>query len=230
MEHGGIGAAFAATGAAALAAAWIATGVPRRQLARIATPFGMLSQAALLPALVGGAVGVAGGAFLTFAPLHALELGLSNPGIYLTAYAVGMIAGQLGLGAVASRIGRGYALIPALLVGAAVTMMLGRANSVNLALGLSFMFGFTNSGVSPVLTTWAIERAHESERARAASTSIASRELGGFVGAAALGAMLSPWGSVWSWLVIGGIVALGAAAVAARTSHSTVERWRIASS
>ena len=227
IEHGGMAAAFAAAGAAALAAAWIATAVPRRQLPRPPAPFRMLSRRALLPALVGAGLGVAAGAFLTFAPLHALELGLSNPGIYLAAYAVGMVAGQLGLGAVASRIGRSYALIPALLIGAAATMLLGRTHSADLALALSFVFGFTNSGVSPVLTTWAIERAPEAERARAASTSIASRELGAFVGAAALGAMLSLWGAVWSWLVIAGIVAVGAAAVTARTSVLTVRLWRI---
>lgn len=224
VARAGLDVAFGLTGAAALSASIIAAlALPRRVLPSVSSRLRFVSRAALLPAVVAFATGVAAGAFLMFAPLHAIALGMSNPGLYLAANAAGMISGQLGLGAVAARSGRSRALVPALAVGAVVTVLVGFAELVPVALGLSFLFGLTISGISPILTAWAIDRAPADERGTATSTSIAARELGGFAGAAALGLMLGPWGAGASWSIVGGIVAVGAAVYLTRGRRAGAE-------
>jgi predicted MFS family arabinose efflux permease len=60
-----------------------------------------------------------------------------------------------------------------------------------------------------VLTAWAVDRSPDHERANAGSTSVAFREMGGFIGATVLGVALQSIGQAWAFTIVSAVLVLG---------------------
>ena len=233
----GYGAAFAAAGAMGALAALLGLMMPRAggTAARGAAALGsarLYTPAALVPGLVGGTLGFAGGAFVAFAPLRAEELGLSNVGSYLAAYGMAMIASRLVFSPLSDVSGRGWAIVPGLVMATAAMAAIGWSGEGLLAYAPPALFGLGAGAVLPGLLAWTLDRSGPGERATATSTFYSVYELGLFSGATVLGQLLQRGGPTAYWVVAallaGGLglylTAAGSRRAAARSDHAGCRR------
>lgn len=214
LNRWGFGAAFLMTAVLGVVAALPTLFVPDQPPAHEGTAGGgVMPRSALLPFVLGVAIGYTSGGFGAFLPLIGRDLGLVNPGVLLTALGIGIVAAQSVLGRLSDQRGRGAAMVPALVVAMIAVVLLGNTSSVAVAVVCSFLLGAGTSGVSPVLTAWAMDRATQAQRTRAASSSIAARELGSFAGATGMGALLQTWGQGGAYTAAVLILGVGLALV-----------------
>lgn len=137
---------------------------------------------AVLPGLVGGGVGFAVGGFTLFAPFQAMQLGLGNAGIYVAAYGAAMLFARFLFTPLSDRKGRGWAIVPGLLLVTAAMALAGTVTNPAAALAAPLLFGLGLGGSMPGLLAWTMERAGDAERATASSTFYLFYDIFGFVG------------------------------------------------
>lgn len=152
--------------------------------------FRILVRPAIFPGFIAGAVGFSLAAFISFAPLIAEEMGLENPGLYLTLFALANIIGQFVSGAISDRMGRRWVILPGFALAAFGIGLLGFAGSPKIALLIPFIFGLgTGSGV-PGILAWAVDLVKPAEQALASSTVLVIWEIFVFSGIAFQGRMI----------------------------------------
>lgn len=215
----GYGAAFAAAGAMGALAALLGLKVPRAggAAAGVGAPgrgraglgdVRLYTPAALVPGLVGGTMGFAGGAFVAFAPLRAQELGVPNVGWYLAAYGIAMIASRLALSPLSDARGRGWAIVPGLAMAAAAMAVLVWSLRGWAAYAAPVLFGLGAGAALPGLIAWTLDRSGPGERATATSTFYSVYELGLFTGATVMGQLLQRGGAA-AYLAVAALLAGG---------------------
>ncbi len=217
LNGGGVHLAFAIAGVAALVALAGGLAVPpaRAPGARAGVTF--YAASAVRPGLIGGAVGVAFGAFIAFAPLIARERGFGNAGVYLLAFAIGTIASRVVAGPLSDRWGRAVIIGPGLVASAVALTLVGTVRAPTVALIMPFLYGIGHGFASTGLIAWTIDIAHERERATASSTFYAVMELGVALGSSALGFLVQRVGYA-------GLSLAGAALAVGAVAHARMRR------
>lgn len=202
--------AFAGTGVIALLAlvpSWLVPNFEPVDQQAGKQSLSLIPRPALKPGMIGVAVGFAAGGFATFLPLQGRALGMENPGFLLAVLGLGIVPAQFWLGRLSDRRSREAALIPALVIALIASLFATQAGTLLPALMLAFLAGIGTSGVSPVLTAWAVDRSPASQRASAASSSVAFREIGSFAGATAMGVMLGAAGQAGAFGLVVAVLA-----------------------
>lgn len=103
-----------------------------------------------VPAMMRFALGPSFGAVLAFLPIFALERGISNPGLFFTAYGVALLLVPLPAGRVSDRVGR-VAVVGSGTAVAAVALGLLRGldtSELMVLVGILYGFGFGGAGVA----------------------------------------------------------------------------------
>ncbi len=179
------------------------------------------TRSAVAPGLVGGALGFAGGAFMLFAPIRASELGFTNVGSYLAAYAGAMVLARLVFGPIADRHGRAWAILPGMALVAVSMVGLGLVSRPLLALGVPVLFGLGLGASMPGLLAWTVDRAGTAQRATAVSTFYMVYDLALFLGSAVVG-KVREFSPSLAYMVVAGVTA------AALVSYAVMARasWR----
>jgi MFS family permease len=154
-----------------------------------ANPLG-ISRPALLPGALGGTVGCATGAYLAFGPLMAQQLGMANPGLILSLFAVGTAASRMVAGPLSDRWGRGVAIWPGLCLVALAMLGQGLVRTPYPAMAIPLLFGLGAGAAVPALMAWAIDRTAPQERAVAPTTFYGFYEGGMFLGPSVVGGLL----------------------------------------
>jgi MFS family permease len=142
--------------------------------------FRFLVRQAVFPGMVMGAVGFALAAFMSFAPLIAEDSGMTNPGLYLTVYAIANIIGQFTSGPISDRMGRPWIIVPGFVLCAAGMGILGVAPQMGLL--IPFVFGLGTGSVIPGILAWAVDIVKPEEQALASSTVLIMWEMFVFTG------------------------------------------------
>ncbi|MEI3614919.1 MFS transporter [Pseudogracilibacillus sp. SO30301A] len=167
--------------------------------------FRVISPKAVLPGMVGAALGFASGGYITFAPLIARDLGLSNVGIYLMVLATAMVVARMTFGPLSDKKGRKWAILPGLLLIIVSMILIGMITHSLLALIVPFLFGLGIGGAMPGLIAWTLDRSKATESGLAGSTFYFIYEIGMFFGPIILGILLEV-GNYYSYLVIAAII------------------------
>lgn len=167
--------------------------------------FRVISSKAVLPGMVGAALGFASGGYITFAPIIAKDLGLSNVGIYLMVLATAMVLARMTFGPLSDKKGRIWAILPGLVLIIISMILIGVITHPHLALIVPFMFGLGIGGAMPGLIAWTLDRTKATESGLAGSTFYFIYEIGMFFGPFVLGILLEK-GNYDSFLVIAGII------------------------
>lgn len=229
LNGGGAHLAFGLAGVAALVALAGGLCVPPARASGSHAGVTIYTASAIGPGLIGGAVGVAFGAFTAFAPLIARERGFGNAGVYLLAFAVGTMASRIVAGPLSDRWGRATIIGPGLVVAAVAVTLVGTVRAPSVALMMPFLYGIGHGFASTGLIAWTIDIAHERERATASSTFYAVMELGVALGSFALGFLVQRVGYAGLSLA-GAALAVGAVAHARmrRVTDAAAETGRLA--
>ena len=167
--------------------------------------FRVISPEAVLPGMVGAALGFASGGYITFAPLIAKDLGLANVGIYLMVLATAMVLARMTFGPLSDKKGRQWAILPGLLLIIVSMILIGMITHPLLALIVPFIFGLGIGGAMPGLIAWTLDRTNVEESGLAGSTFYFIYEIGMFFGPFILGILLEI-GNYYSFLVIAAII------------------------
>lgn len=163
--------------------------------------FRVMTPKAVLPGLVGIALGFASGGYITFAPIIAKDLGLFNEGLYLMILAVGMVIARLTLAPLSDKKGRIWAILPGLILIITSMLIIGMVTNPILALIIPLMFGLGIGGAIPGLIAWTLDRTKANEAGLAGSTFYFLYELGMFFGPLTVGFLLKG-GNYYSFIVI----------------------------
>jgi MFS family permease len=172
------------------------------------TGFRVLVRPAIFPGIVAGAVGFSLASFISFAPLIAEEMGLENPGLYLTVYALANIIGQFTSGPISDRMGRQWVILPGFAFSALAMGMLGFAASPQIALLIPFIFGLGTGSVVPGILAWAVDMVKSEEQALASSTVLVMWEIFVFSGIAFQGRMMDAGQGAAGFQTMAGLIAV----------------------
>lgn len=193
LEAYGFLPAFAAAGALGVLSA-AAGFAPDFVTGKVVQRIQLYVRPALTPGGIGAIVGFATSAFAIFAPLRAQEIGMGNVGLYLSVYAVAMIAGRLVFGPLSDRVGRGAAILPSIGLMTAGMALIGFLEQMPAALVVPVLFGLGVGGAMPGLLAWTADRVPPLQRGVANSTFYSVYEIGLFLGAAVVGQVLEQTG------------------------------------
>jgi MFS family permease len=213
LNAGGARLAFAIAGAAAVVGLVGGASMPAARAPAARSRMTVYTPSAVGPGLIGGAVGIAFGAFVAFAPLIARERGFSNAGVYLLAFASGTIASRIVAGPLSDRWGRAVIIGPGLVAAAIALALVGLVGGSTVSLIMPLLYGIGHGFASTGLIAWTVDIAHERERATASSTFYVIMELGVFVGSSALGFLVQRVGYA-------GLVFAGATLAAGAIAHA----------
>ncbi len=89
------------------------------------------------------------GAVLAFLPLYALGLGLSNPGLYFTVQALGVLSLRMAAGGLSDRLGRVQVLVPAMALVALGVAGLALRPSLPVLMLLALLYGIGYAAIHP---------------------------------------------------------------------------------
>lgn len=132
----------------------------------------------LIPASVSATLAAGAGAALAFVPLHGLERGIANPGIYFTAVALTSITFRVVAGRVADSYGRFASVIPGMVLASVGLLLVAHASST-LTLALAgIVFGIGLASADPALQALVIDLAGPDQRGSAMATHYAMVDLG----------------------------------------------------
>jgi MFS family permease len=171
------------------------------------SPFRILVRPAVFPGIIAGAIGFSLAAFISFAPLIAEEIQLSNSGVYLTVFAVANIIGQFASGPVSDRMGRQWAILPGFALAALAMGLLGLMGSATLGLLVPFIFGLGTGSSIPGVLAWAVDLVKSEEKALASSTVLVMWEIFVFAGIAFQGRMMDAGQGAVGFQTMAGLIA-----------------------
>lgn len=193
VSDGTFGWLFLTAGGVALAAALLATGVPETLPAGTAPPTAgpLLSRAALFPAGAMLTLCVTYGAVVSFLPLLGRQVGMANPGLFFTIYAVFLVLTRPQAGLLSDKVGRAAVVLPGMALVAAAMAALAAASAPGWLLLSGALFGIGFGAAHPALMALTADRVEAAERGRAMATFYAALELGIGSGSVLLGILLA---------------------------------------
>ena len=164
------------------------------------------------------------GSIVSFLPLYAVSRGITNPGMFFTAYAIVVIVARGLTGRLSDRYGRSSVVIPGLILAALGLWVLAFATSLVLFLAVAVIYGLAFAMVQPSLMAMVVDRAHPSRRGAAMGTFSSAMDLGIGLGSLIWGVVAQVAGYQVMYLAAGcvAILALGVFLPGARRKSSEV--------
>jgi MFS family permease len=130
------------------------------------------------------------GGILTFLPIHALQIGLANPGIWFGVYAVCILLSRPIAGPISDKVSRQAVVIPGLMLNVAGILLLAFATSSNWLMAAAIVGGFGTGAAQPALMTLAVDQSSAERRGQSLAQFQFFYDLGIGVGSLTLGALL----------------------------------------
>jgi MFS family permease len=147
-------------------------------------PMRLFNRAALRPSLVQLLFAFTYAAQLSFLPVYAVARDLGNAGWYFFLYAVVLVVSRGPAGIVADRLGRGWTIIPGLLLASVSMLTLALATNIVLLLVTAVLFALAMAMVTPAINAMVVDVTAPSERGSALATFTSAMDLG--IGAGSL--------------------------------------------
>ena len=130
------------------------------------------------------------GGILTFLPIHALKLGLANPGIWFGIYAACILLSRPIAGPLSDRISRRAVILPGLILNIIGILILAMALSPNWLMVAAIIGGFGTGAAQPALMTLAVDQSATDRRGQSLAQFQFFYDLGIGIGSLTLGALL----------------------------------------
>ncbi len=130
------------------------------------------------------------GGILTFLPIHALQIGLANPGIWFGVYAVCILLSRPIAGPISDKVSRQAVVIPGLILNVAGILLLAFSTSSTWLMAAAIIGGFGTGAAQPALMTLAVDQASGERRGQSLAQFQFFYDLGIGVGSLTLGALL----------------------------------------
>ena len=145
---------------------------------------------ALLPCIAVAFISFGHGGIFTFLPIHALKLGLENPGLWFGLYAFSLLLSRPVAGPLSDRISRRAVIIPGLILNLAGIFILALASSPAWLLAAAVVGGFGTGAAQPALMTIAIDQTSPHRRGQSMAQYQCFYDVGIGLGSLGLGAFL----------------------------------------
>ena len=130
------------------------------------------------------------GGILTFLPIHALKIGLANPGIWFGVYAACILLSRPIAGPISDKVSRRAVIIPGLILNLAGIVLLAFATTSNGLMAAAIIGGFGTGAAQPALMTQAVDRSDGQRRGQSLAQFQFFYDLGIGIGSLTLGALL----------------------------------------
>ena len=144
----------------------------------------------LLPAVAVAFLSFGHGGILTFLPIHAVKLGLENPGLWFGLYAVCLLLSRPVAGPLSDRISRRAVIIPGLILNLLGIGILALASSPAWLMAAAVVGGFGTGAAQPALMTVAVDQTSPQRRGQSMAQYQCFYDLGIGLGSLTLGAFL----------------------------------------
>ncbi len=144
----------------------------------------------LLPAVAVAFLSFGHGGILTFLPIHALKLGLENPGLWFGLYALCLLLSRPVAGPLSDRISRRAVIIPGLILNLLGIGILALAASPAWLMAAAVVGGFGTGAAQPALMTVAVDQTSPQRRGQSMAQYQCFYDLGIGLGSLTLGAFL----------------------------------------
>ncbi len=163
----------------------------------------------LLPAVAVAFLSFGHGGILTFLPIHALKLGLENPGYWFGLYAFCLLIVRPVAGPLSDRISRRAVILPGLFLNFASIVLLVLADSPAWLMAAAVVGGLGTGAAQPALMTVAVDQTSPQRRGQSMAQYQSFYDLGIGVGSLTLGAFLDLVDQSYSLMyVVAAMVAL----------------------
>jgi len=130
------------------------------------------------------------GGILTFLPIHALKMGVSNPGIWFGVYALCILLSRPIAGPISDKVSRRAVIIPGLILNLAGIILLAFSTSSDWLMAAATVAGFGTGAAQPALMTLAVDQSSTERRGQSLAQFQFFYDLGIGVGSLTLGALL----------------------------------------
>lgn len=130
------------------------------------------------------------GGILTFLPIHALKIGVANPGIWFGVYAVCILLSRPIAGPISDKVSRRAVIIPGLILNLAGIVMLAFATTSNELMAAAIVGGFGTGAAQPALMTQSVDQSSAQRRGQSLAQFQFFYDLGIGIGSLTLGALL----------------------------------------
>jgi MFS family permease len=144
----------------------------------------------LQPAIAVAFLSVGHGGILTFLPIHALKIGMTNPGVWFAIYASCVLASRPIAGPISDRVSRRAVIIPGLLLNLAGLSLLAMSATAFSLMVAAAVAGLGTGTAQPALTTVAVDQATPQRRGQSLAQFQFFYDLGIGIGSLVLGALL----------------------------------------
>jgi MFS family permease len=144
----------------------------------------------LLPAVVVSLLAFGQGGTLTFLPIHALKLGIENPGLWFGLYALCLLITRPVAGPLSDRISRRAVIVPGLILHLVSFLLLALASSPIWLWAAAILGGLGVGAAQPALMAVAVDEASPQRRGQSLAQYQCFYDLGIGVGSMALGVLL----------------------------------------
>jgi predicted MFS family arabinose efflux permease len=131
------------------------------------------------------------GTLIAFLPLYAQSIGMGNPGLFYTVFAVAAVIVRAVAGRLSDTFGRVQVVVPATLVLAMALWALAAGPSVPALLGIAVVYAFGYGSLHPTNLAFAVDRAAASDRSMAMALVNSGFALGMGTGALVMGGILA---------------------------------------
>jgi MFS family permease len=149
----------------------------------------LVDRDALKPASIMLAIMFANSSVMTFIVVYATFKGIANPGVYFTASALAVAVGRLCVGRISQRFGSVAVLAPGMALASLSMFVLFWLDDISVLVISGVLSGLASGMLQPELNSLAVLMARDERRGLANSTFFMAMDLGGAVGAVALGVM-----------------------------------------
>ncbi len=164
----------------------------------------------LLPAIAVAFLSFGHGGILTFLPIHALEIGLQNPGIWFGTYAGCLLLSRPIAGPLSDRISRRAVIIPGLILNLLGMCLLAAASSPAWLMAAAVVGGVGTGAAQPALMTVAVDQTTPQRRGQSMAQYQCFYDLGIGLGSLTLGAFLDLVGQNFSLMYVAAAGVAGA--------------------
>ena len=130
------------------------------------------------------------GAILTFLPIQALKIGLSNPGIWFGIYAACILLSRPVAGPLSDRVSRRAVILPGLILNIAGILLLAGAISPTWLMAAAILGGFGTGAAQPALMTVAVDHSAAERRGQSLAQFQLFYDLGIGIGSLTTGVLL----------------------------------------
>ena len=143
-----------------------------------------------MPAIAAAFLSFGQGGTLTFLPIHAIHLGLSNPGLWFGLYAFSLLLSRPIAGPLSDRISRRAVIIPGLILHMSSFLLLAFATSTTWLWAAAVMGGFGVGAAQPALMTLTVDQTTPQRRGQSMAQYQCFFDLGIGIGSLSLGVLL----------------------------------------